>query len=352
MTTINALTWASMTGVVNEMKSPNQFWKRLLFSNEDPKSTETIELSVINKDREIAPFIRKNGEALMVTGHSKTFQNIEAPNIRIKRPFTPSELLFGRQPGTVIFPSQGEQLSAVQAHINRDLQVMSDMVANTEEYMCAQAVQGTLTYEVEDEEVFQITYPKPAGNTITLSTFWDDATPANVIINNDIHTAKKQASDEVSLQVTDAVCGSEAATQLRTLIAGGHVKTLDLRDVNGGTATFVEGFREDGAIYMGSIDGVRFWEYGRTVSVNGVSTAMVRPKYVEFVCATPAAENVMYYGAIPDFDALEGRAWVGRRFSKSWKQKDPSAMMALLHSRPLPVPRRPGSIVSVKVISG
>jgi len=70
------------------------------------------------------------------------------------------------------------------------------------------------------------------------------------------------------------------------------------------------------------------------------------------LAVSPAAENVMYYGAIPDFDALQGRAWVGRRFGKSWMDKDPSAQIALVHSRPLPVPRRPGSMVSMKVVSG
>jgi len=352
MSTINELKWASMTGAVNEMKAPNQFIKRLLFGNEQPVSTETIEISVIEKDREIAPFVRKNGEALMVPGVGKTFQNVDAPNIRIKRPFTPSELMFGRQPGTVIFPAQQEQVSAIQAHINRDLRAMNDMIANTEEYMCSQAIQGSLSYEVADEEVFQITYPKPSAHTVTLSTFWDDATPSNVKLNTDFHTAKKLISDEVGLQTTDVVLGEEAATAFRNLVGGGHVKTLDIRNVNSGAVSFVEQFMDDGAMYLGSFDGIRVWEYSRTVSVGGVQTPLIRSKYAEFLAVSPAAENVMYYGAIPDFDALEGRAWVGRRFSKSWMEKDPSAQMALVHARPLPVPRRPGSMVSIKVVSG
>lgn len=352
MSTINELKWASLTGVVNEMKSPNQFLLRLLFGNKQTVPTEDIEISVLTKNREIAPFVRKNGEALMVPGVGKSFQTVSAPNIRIKRPFTPSQLLYGRQPGTVIFPTSQQQISAVQAHINRDLQAMSDMVTNTEEYMAAMALQGVLTYEVEDEEVFQITYPKPAGHTVTLATFWDDATPTDVEFNDNLHTAKKLVSDEVGLAVTDCILGSEAGSSFRSLVAGGHIKTLDLRDVNGGTVTFVEQFREDGAIYLGSVDGIRFWEYPRTVSVNGVSTNLVRAKYAEFVCTTPAADNVEYFGAIPDMKAFNGNLFQAQRFSKSWEEEDPSAMMALLHSRPLPVPRRPGSTVSMKVVSG
>jgi hypothetical protein len=60
----------------------------------------------------------------------------------------------------------------------------------------------------------------------------------------------------------------------------------------------------------------------------------------------------MYYGAIPDLKALQGRLFRGKRFSKSWEQEDPSVMWQLLHSRPLPVTRRPDSMVSMKVVSG
>lgn len=352
MATINELKWASLTGVVNEMKSPSQFLRRLLFTRQQTLPTEDVEISVLTKDREIAPFVRKNGEALMVSGVGKTFQTVSAPNIRIKRPFTPSQLLYGRQPGTAIFPGRGEQVSAIQAHINRDLQAMADMVTNTQEWLVAQAIQGTIAYEVEDEEVFTITYPKPAGHTITLSTFWDDATPADVELNANIHTAKKLCSDEVGLSVTDVVLGEEAGTAFRDLVSGGHQKSLDIRHVNGGSVTFVEQFNDDGVIYLGTVDGVRFWEYPRTMLVNGVATPLIRSKYAEFLCVTPAADNVEYFGAIPDWKAFDSGLFQAERFAKSWDEEDPSEKMALLHSRPLPVTRRPGATVSMKVVSG
>ena len=76
------------------------------------------------------------------------------------------------------------------------------------------------------------------------------------------------------------------------------------------------------------------------------------PKYAEFVTATPAAEMIEYFGAIPDMKALQGRLYVAQRFSKAWEVEDPSSIMNLTHSRPLPVARRPDSTVSMKVVSG
>jgi len=243
-------------------------------------------------------------------------------------------------------------LDSVEKVNQLDKEGRINLITNAQEWMAALALRGTITYSVTDQEVFQVTFPKPAGHTITLSTFWDDGTPSNVKINNDFHTAKKLISDEVGLQVTDAILGTEAATSFRNLVAGGHVKTLDLRSVASGLIDFTQQFNEDGAIFLGVFDGVRVWEYGRQANLDGVATSMVRPKYAEFVAATPAAAFVEYFGAIPDFKALQGLRFQGQRFSKSWEKEDPSAMFALVHSRPLPVPRRPGATVSMKVVSG
>lgn len=352
MATIDELRWSSLTPAINEMKSPNMFLKRLLFSRHVTLPTEDIELSVLTKGREIAPFVRKNGEALLVEGHSETFQTVAAPNIRIKRPFTPSELLFNRRPGTVIFsPGADMQVTALQQHIARDMQVMADLITNAEEYLCALAIRGTITYEVSPEEVFQITYPKPSGNNVTLTTFWDDADPSLPDPEENFHTAKKLFSDEVGLGITDAIMGESAAQYFRYLMKY-SASRLDKARLNDGMITFAEQFSEDGVIYLGTFCGVRCWEYSRSVSVNGSSTPLIRSKYVEFVTTSPAAEFTLYYGAIPDMKALQGRKFQGERFSKSWEQEDPSQMIALAHSRPLPVPRRPGAMVSMKVISG
>lgn len=349
---IDALTWESMTEAVNEMKSPNQWLKNTLFADHDPQITETIEISVINKAREIAPFVRKNGEAVMVAGYTSTNQSVEAPNIRIKRPMTASELLFNRRPGSVVFPTQRQQLSFAEQHVARDLKVLADLVTNAEEYLCAMALQGTITYEQEDGEVFQITFPKPSGNNITLTTFWNDGTPTDVDLNGNLHAVKRVLNNEVGLAVTDAICGTEASDAFRALVAGGYVKTLDLRHVAGGNVDFTRQFNEDGVIYMGTVDGINFWEYGRTATLNGSTVNMIRPKYVEFVSRNAASQRMLYYGAIADMKAFQGRVYARERFSKSWEIEDPSSVQALLASRPLPVPRRPGSMVSMKVVSG
>lgn len=356
MATINELKWQTMTAAVNEIRSPNRFVSRLLWGNRQTVNTEDISIDTVSGGRQIAPFVRKNGEAIMVGGISEKFATVAGTNIRIKRPLTPSELLFGRRPGTVIFPTVGQQVNAIQQHIARDLQFMADMVTNAEEYLACMALRGAISYEQADKEVFTITFPRSADANITLTTFWDDAVPGNVRIFANIHLAKQVASDNSVPTPTDIILGTEAAAAFLELVESGSIKLLTNENNGlvsvGGGATFVSQFNDDGAIYLGSLGGMRIWEYRRTALLDGTAVDMIRPKYAEFVSTSPAAERVMYFSAIPDMKTLQGRLFQAERFSKSWEEEDPSVYFSLIHSRPLPVPRRPNANISMKVVSG
>lgn len=356
---ITELRQSTLTAVVEDIKPPLTFLKGLLYSREETLTTETVQIETKARGRTIAPFIRQNGEAIMVERTGASGYVVSAPNIRLKMPLTPSELLYNREPGGLVFsPSAANKAGQLQRQIAEDLEVMNDMIVNAEEYMSAMALQGTISYEVADEEVFTITYSRPAANNITLSTFWDDATPADVRILTNFETAKRVVADDGSPAVTDVILGSEAHDQLIELVqqadATNPIRALISRDsgVDVGALTFIQRYTDGGAIYVGQLAGLRIWAYRATATLNGSTVNMVRPKYAEFVSTSQASQRVMYYGAIPDMRALRGRLFVGRRFSKSWENEDPSAYFGLVHSRPLPVPRRPGATVSMKVISG
>lgn len=359
-TVINELKWQTMSAVVNEMPANNNFLKRMLYprSVEDTLNTEDVELSVVTDSREIAPFVRKNGEAIMVAGVGSRYAKIETPNIRIKRPMTPHQYMFARQPGTRAQLLPGEsQRGAVQRKIALDLRKMENMIVNAEEYLVALSLQGVISYAVADEEVFTITIPRAGANNITLSVFWDTGGASARPFKN-IMTAKAimaEIAGAEGLGITDAVCGSEAADALMELVEAGHVKMLgtDGARVAAGEMSFIEQFRDDGVIWLGRLGDVNFWRYARTATLNGVSVNMIRPKYVEFFNRNAETSGrVMYYGAIPDWDAFDSGLLQAKRFSKSWKEKDPSRMIALEHSRPLPWPTRPNATVSMKVVSG
>lgn len=343
---LDALKWRSMTAAINKIKAPQSFLKRLLFGNEETLSTEDIELSYLTGARDMAPFVRKNGEALMVEGLGETFATVQTPNIRIKRPMKPSDLLFTRRAGTTVFPTPGGQRAAINSYIARELKRLRDLVANAEEWMVSQAIRGEIDYEVDPEENFTITYPRTSTHSFSVGTDWDDS-DSNP--EKDVLKAKRLISDDVGLSPTHMILGQTAA---EAFMANSRVSTLlDTRNYEAGGLTINSQFNEQGAIYLGRFAGLQVWEYSRSVNKDGTATELVRDKYAEIVCAVPAAENVMYYGAIPDLPVLKGRLLQAKLFAKSWDQEDPAVRYALVHSRPLPVPRLPDSTVSMQVDS-
>lgn len=341
------LEWFSLTPMVNEMKSPRTFLRDMFFSDVQTLPTENIVFSVLEGGREAAPFVKRDGEAIMAGGYDEKEYTIGAPNIRIKRPLEAADLIFRRHAGDVVFADGSDVAAAAEREVARQLMRLNDLVDNAEEYLCALAIRGTISYTAADQANFTVTYPKPSANTVTLTNFWDGASATPM---QDVRDAKFLMHDAVSLNPTDCVLGSEATD---AFLAADEVRALlDTRSVNAGQLNLSADVDGMGAMFLGTFGGVRFWSYPSQVTVGGVATDLVRAKYAEFLHRGPAAEMKLYYAAISDLDALDAGLLASRRFSKSWRQQDPSVHQILVASRPLPVLRRPGAVVSMKVVSG
>lgn len=346
MPSVPELTWMAMTATVNEIKPSSDFLWNLLFPNSQTHDTEHLEYSVISGDRAMAPFIQKNGRSIMVGGVDETFYNISPPNIRISRPMEASEKFFKRRPGTVVFPTSDAMATARQQAIARDLEYMSTLIDNRIEWLVAMALRGAISWESEGD-AWTITFPRSSSHSYALSgtDVWTDAASKP---HEDFLDAKSLINDATGLNPTDVIMSRTAYDAFRN---NANVKDkLDNRRMaygQIGTSPV-----RNGAIYGGVFEDVRVWCYTRSLKeVTGSSTALIRDKYVEFVTADPAAMNELHYAAIADWDAYQGGAIRTERFSKSWTEKDPSALMSLIHTRPLPVPKRPDSTVSIQVLA-
>lgn len=346
------LSWSTLTPAVNEMKAPNAFLKNMLFSRDITVPTRNIELSFLNRGRQIAPFVERNGAAIMTEGRNESFRVITPPHIRVKRPMTPSELLEKRRPGSVIFPGAGGIQKAMREYMASELAMLADDITNSEEYLCAMALQGAVSYSVADQASFTITFPRDAAHSYALSggDLWTATTASP---RKDFLDASQLVNDAVSLNVTDVILGTEAADAFLADAAGELSSLLDIRRMATGTIDLTQQIAESGALFLGTyVHGIRVWRYGRQVDVNGSAVDLIRAKYAEFVARTPAAQFVTYYGAIEDMKAIgAGKVLQSKRFSKSWEQEDPSARMLLVESNPMPVMRRPDATVSVQVVA-
>ena len=357
MPTPTELEWQSMTRVIEEVRTPYTFISDLLFSNTNTNPTETIAIDSIIGGRRMAPFVTPGASAALIPGMSQQFSTVTAPNIRAKRPFSARQLLFERTAGSPIFVDGSEVVSQVGRRIARDLRYAREQIDQTLEWMCCQALTGVLTYNIattdgQPGDAFTIDYGRPAAHTVTLAgnDTWDTPTAsATSFIDDHVTDVKELVSDAIGVPVTDCVMGGDAADAFKN---NERVREdLDLRRATPGSLALSEQFRESGALFMGEVYGIRWWRYNRSVlDPFGNATNLVGADKAHFVSATPGADNVVEYGAIDDLDALEGGLLESRFFSKSWRERDPSAQMYLWQSRPLPIPRRPESMATYTVV--
>lgn len=347
---IPELDWRTLTAAVNEVLPSSTFLRNLMFPprTEVQLTTETVMYGSISGGRDMAPMVHKNGQSIMVAGVGESEAVITAPNIRISRPLTPSQLYFQRRAGTELFPSAAQQASAAQATIARDLDAILRSIENREEWMAAMALRGTIEYSVADQESFTITYPRNGANTITLTgtDVWSNAASDP---ESDFLDAMLAVSETTGVILTDAIMSRTAYDAFRRNAK--VIEMLDKKSINIGSLT-ASVIQASGAIYGGTFANIRIWCYPRVLTDHdGTSVPLIRDKYVEFVSDNPATDNALYYAAIPDLDAADQGTIAVKRFAKSWTKPDPSVRMALVHTRPLPVVRRPNTTVSMKVLA-
>lgn len=346
----DVLHYTTLTEAINEQKAPNNFLKNRFFSRDITVPTRHIELSYMRRGRKIAPFVKRNGAAIMTTGRTESFANVEPAHVRIKRPMSPSDLMVNRRPGGVIFANGDDISSAIRTYIADEQEMMLDDLTNTEEYLSALALRGTITYQVQDEASFTVVAPRSATHDFALAGAdrWDQT---GASVRKTFKTVMGLISEDVGLNVTDVVMSASAA---EAFLENAETSTLlDVLRFRTGQLDFTQQFQQDGALPMGTyVGGINIWMYPRQVGVGSSTVDLIRDKYVEFIARTPAAQFVTYYGAIEDMKAIgAGNVLQSKRFSKTWEEDDPSARMILMESNPLPVMRRPDASCSVQVIS-
>lgn len=350
--THDKLGWAFLTGAINETDRPISFYKTMFFGDTEIVPAETLELSYFEGQRRMAPFVAKNGEAVSVDPRSTKFANVSFPNIRVKRPMEAYDALTKRMPGQDIFATTGAFAQAASRVIAEDTEILSDVIDNREEWMCAKMAQNRLIeYSVSDMDSFKITMPYDATNMtrdISASGTRNWATGSAVNLIEDFQIMKRNSARYGKVQMRNAVFGRGAATAWMNLEIPRTL--LDNRRLESGRQELQGVFDLQGVYYMGTFMGIDLWEYSGTYTDDdGNEQDFQQSNQVTFLPDPSASQAKLYYGLIPDTVAIEQGLTEVQRFSKSWQQEDPSARIQLVHTRPLPVLRRPNTIYNLIV---
>jgi len=332
--------WRAMTNAINRFLPASSMVKDLVFPDATPSASEYIDVDITIGGRKIAPFVSPIQGGIVVEKLREEIRSVRVPRMRLKKPFNATELLTARAPGKGFYATGGSDLQSYRRlKVGNELMDLRNRIANTLEWMCCQALTGTLTYSGENI-AFEIDYQMPSANQITLTgtDLWSDLTNSDPA--NDIDTWVNQVINALGYAPDIMIMGTNVVTSFRN-----HTKIQNLLD---NRRTEAGGLAWDATSnFLGRFDGIPIYRYGTTYSdLNDATQNYWNPNYVALIARR--ARFSTEYATILDLEA--GAQVVGQYFAKSWMEKDPSNLWILAESRPLPVPWEPEAIIYAKVV--
>lgn len=256
--------------------------------------------------------------------------------IRQKRLLKGMQLFHLRQPGGDWASQWAEQ------RVTAELQDLTMTVKKLWEYCFWEMLKGTLTVAQEDVQ-FTVDYGIAVAHKPTAAVLWSNTANADPISN--IRAWKKLISQDLGEQATDMFVSS---TVMGYLVDNAKVREL-MRQQYG------RQMAEEGRIVK--LCGLNVVEYdGGYVPLGGAYTQYVPDTHV-FIIAKGNTNNPETGGKITNLLAdiqqgspedLEAGGKPGL-FSKSWQEKDPAGVQALVASSFLSVLKKPEGVVYAEV---
>ena len=334
----NEFKWRAMTAAINQIIPAPRLLQDLIFRNRNSQAADHIDVDVVVGGKKILPFVSPIQGGVVVDKLGRYTRSVIAPRLRPKKPFSAQELLTTRATGSNFYVSGAGDLNKYrQEKVGRELQDLRNRIDTTIEWMCAQALTGSLSYDGESI-AFAVDYQMPDANKPTLLTTarWGESA-ADILGNLD--DWGDIIINSVGMGPTIGILGKTAAKKLR---ADTTIKDLlDNRRTNLGSTVWRVGNN-----YIGNLNGIDFYRYGNEYTdLNDEDQNFIADNVC--ILVAPQARFSIEFAQIIDLDA--GANVVGEYFSKSWLEKDPSQLWILAESRPLPVPWQPEAIVYATV---
>ena len=347
---INTYETAELVGLIERPATqPDNFWLRF-FPRVFTSDKESILFDEIPfPDRRLAPFVAPMTQGRVMTAQGYNTKSFKPAYVKPKHVVTPHQAI-PRMPGEPLMGALSAQQRMDRLVADR-LMLHRQMIERRIDWMAAQAIiDGQVTVSGDDYPTTVIAYGRDASLTYTLSggARWNQSTPNPLA---DIKAARVNCYNLSGYPVRDLIFGL-GAWELFT--ANADVKALLNNQVRGGSSDFTAANIGDGLPfqYEGEIIGangngrMRLWTYANYFTTDAAGTQRVQYLNTNTVVGVSAVEGVQAFGRIAD---IEAGMQPLPMFPKTWVEKDPSGLMVLTQSAPLPVPMRPNASFKIVV---
>lgn len=330
MPEISLLEPTVLRGVVEKLTAPESLSLTASLPKQ-PYPFPSAVWDVIRGSRMIAKPNVPNSEAHIVAQLGRSQASATFIYLREKKVFSPTTLHWLRAPGEIAKKN-------AEAAVLREITDLNQRFDNYCEWLCWQALRGGITIDEGDVQA-SVDYGFAASHkTATASQPWDDLTPTTgasfVTVRDDIATWKRLVARDGRVAATDAWASEPTLNMLMNVFANQPLVLSDRMKDEFWSKAVIPGFQ--------GMD----WHTVEQVydDDNGDVQQFVGDNELFFTNLSTGRAMEIMEGPTADDEAPQD--YTGK-FSKTWKEKDPSARQFLLEWHLLPVITRPEQIVYI-----
>lgn len=336
---------------------PDGFWRDRYFSRPFYSEAQEIVFDQLpGRDRRLAPFVSPNVQGRVMRSRGSTMGSFAPAYVKPKHVIDPSKAIprmRGEQLSSLL-GGNGTQMTLEQrfdAHVAAAVVAEREMIERRIDWMaCQVAVYGGVLVKGEDYPERYVDFNRDASLTLTpgVGMTWDDPDSRPLLDLQQVRVAGFQLG---RAPLRDVIMDADAWAAFSV-----HETTQKLLDkMKGGSESNFNttGLSEGRPVeYMGYVAGpdgagrMDLWTYSNEYEdENGVSVPYMGSGHVAVLGDNLG--GVCAFGAILDADAGLQALPI---FPKSWKQDDPSAVVTMSQSAPLPAATNPNNSALIKAL--
>lgn len=320
-----------LRGVVERLDKP----EALVLSNALPKTPwpyPSAQWDVIKGSRMVAKPNVPNSEAHIVPRLGISQESAAFLYFREKKVFEPTTLHWLRAPGSI------SNLQNAEAAVLREVRDLNQRIDNAMEYYCWRALTGTLTIDYPDVQA-TVDYKIPSSHKPTVGTSWATATPPQIV--NDIKAWRRLIQRDARVDAKDVWLTGVTLDRIFNSFAANSASGFN-------AGALLSDRMKDQYYSSGVLPGFLGLNWHVVESFYdtdlGVATQFVPDDALFLTNLNEGRAMEIFEGPSADDEAPDG--FTGK-FTKTWKEKDPSARQFLIEYHALPVITRPEQIVYV-----
>jgi hypothetical protein len=349
MPNISLLEPMVLNGVVQKFTSPQNLTLLPNVPSSPSNAPDYVTWDVLKGSRQLAGFNLPGAEAHTVDQLGRTQESAQLAYIRLKKVFQPQLMHWLREPGQIAATN-------AEAMVLRELQDLSQRIDLVQEQLLWNALRGTSTISYPDGSSATVNYGFPSSHIVAPAVDWNNATPENMI--NDLVTWKRLVQTHGRVKPTTAYCSILTIQEIFNAFAANSGVVVNPSVTTGAVAAYPMGTMlsdrmKDEYYTNGILPGFAGLDWIPVEEVYTNSTGFLTRFVGDGVTGGSGAELFLgnfteqrpfevKLGKSADDSAPEG---MYGKFTKTWKQEDPSARIVLMELHFLPVVYRPEQFI-------